>query len=177
MMAGTFGRIEGTDVGLLTRPQLEALLEEVSFLESFLASRRLEVMGAIDGLDDGGVSSDSILRSKAKVGHKKAKKAAGTAKKLKKMPKTAQRLRDGEITEAHAEANADAAEKAEDPGAADEALNGPVVPPADLHAKRARKWAADNERREKAQRRHDRHARRQGPQGSDRGGSRPALPL
>ncbi len=54
MLAGEFERVEATDVGLLTRPQLESLLEVVSGLESFLASRRLDVMGAIDGLADGG---------------------------------------------------------------------------------------------------------------------------
>ena len=159
MLAGEFERVEATDVGLLTRPQLESLLEVVSGLESFLASRRLDVMGAIDGLADGGLASDSILRTKGKVGEKQARKAAGTADKLRHMPKTAQRLRNGEITEAHAHANAEAAEKADDPSKADDELNGPIVPPADLHAKRARKWGADNESREKAERRHQRQRR------------------
>lgn len=160
MLADMFERVESVEVSRLTRPQLESLLEDVTRLESFLAAQRLQVMGAIDGLGDGGVSSESILRAKSKVGEKRAKKAARTAKKLKTMPKTAQRLRTGEITEAHADANAEAAEKTDDPTKADAELNrSPVVPPADLHAKRTRKWAADNEKRERAERRHERQRR------------------
>ena len=155
-----FERVETVDVGRLTRPQLESLLTDVAALESFLASRRLEVMATIDGLSDGGLPSDTVLRSKAKVGDKAAKRAAGVAKTLELMPKTAQRLRAGEITEAHAQANAAAAEKADDPAKADAELNqSPIVPPADLHAKRTRTWAADNESRDKATRRYDRQRR------------------
>ncbi len=160
MLAGMFERVETVEVGDLTRPQLESILTDVAALESFLASRRLEVMAAIDGLGDGGLPSDTVLRSKAKVGDKAAKRAAGTAKTLELMPKTAQRLRAGEITEAHAQANVSAAEKAGDPAKADAELNqSPIVPPADLHAKRTRTWAADNESRDKVQRRYDRQRR------------------
>ena len=60
MLAGMFERVETTDVGRLTRAQLEAMLEAVGSLESFLASRRLEVMAAIDGLGDGGLASESV---------------------------------------------------------------------------------------------------------------------
>ena len=158
-MAGMFERVETVDVGRLTRPQLESMLTDVAALESFLASRRLEVMAAIDRLGDGGLPSDTVLRSKAKVGDKAAKRSAGVAEALMQMPKTAQRLRAGEITEAHAEANVSAAERCDDPAAADEKLNGPVIPPADLHAKRARKWAADHEPHDKVTRRHDRQRR------------------
>ena len=153
-------RVEKATVDHLTRPQLETMLEEVAVLESFLASRRLDVMAAIDGLGDGGLPSDSILRSRGKVGDKQAKRAAETAEKLKLMPQTAQRLRNGQITEAHAEANARAAERVDDPATADAELNqSSIVPPADLHTKRARQWAADNESRAKAERRHARQRR------------------
>ena len=91
MLAGMFERVEGADCSLLTRTQLEALLDDVASLESFLASRRLDAMGAIDGLRDGGLPSATVLRSKGKVSEKDAKQAARTAEALVQMPKTAER--------------------------------------------------------------------------------------
>ncbi|MEM8708623.1 MAG: HNH endonuclease [Actinomycetota bacterium] len=160
MLAGMFERVEATDCSRLTRTQLETLLDDVATLESFLAARRLDVMGAIDGLRDGGLPSATVLRSKGKVSERVATQAARTAEALTKMPKTAERLRTGQITEAHAVANAAAAQKADDPAKADAELNrSPIVPPADLHAKRARQWGAENERREQTERRHARQRR------------------
>lgn len=155
-----FERVEAVDCSLLTRARLEILLDEVATLESFLAARRLDAMGAIDGLRDGGLPSAAVLRTKGKVSEKTAKQAARTAEALTQMPKTAERLRTGQITEAHAVANVAAAEKAADPAKADAELNrSPIIPPADLHAQRARKWGAENERREAAERRHARQRR------------------
>ncbi|MEM9204011.1 MAG: hypothetical protein AAGC53_20415, partial [Actinomycetota bacterium] len=156
MLAGTFEHVERADLSTLTRDGLEAFIEKVTELESFLASRRLDAMAAIDSLNDGGASSDSVLRTKGKAGSKKAKKAAKTAKTLKQMPQTASALAEGKITEAHADANVAAAEQVDDPAAADDELNrSPVVPPADLHAKRVKKWANDNEDRRKAKARRE----------------------
>ncbi|MEM9204046.1 MAG: DUF222 domain-containing protein, partial [Actinomycetota bacterium] len=51
-------------------------------------------------------------------------------------------------------------EQVDDPAAADDELNrSPVVPPADLHAKRVKKWANDNEDRRKAKARRERQVR------------------
>lgn len=160
MLVAVFERVEAAECSLLTRAQLETLLDEVATLESFLAARRLDAMSAIDALRDGGLPSATVLRSKGKVSEKVAKQAARTAEALAQMPKTAERLRTGQITEAHAVANVAAAEAADDPAKADAELNrSPIIPPADLHAQRARKWAAENERREAAERRHARQRR------------------
>ena len=73
------------------------------------------------------------MRSKGKVSEKVAKQAARTAEALAQMPKTAEQLRTGQITEAHAVANVAAAEAADDPAKADAELNrSPIIPPADL---------------------------------------------
>ncbi|MEM9517821.1 MAG: DUF222 domain-containing protein [Actinomycetota bacterium] len=149
MLAGRMQHIEQADLGSMTRPRLEAFVESIAALESFLASRRLSAMAAIDSLNDGGASSDSVFRSKGKAASKDARTAAKTANALTGMPTTAERLANGEITEAHANANAAAAEQTQDPAGADDALNNSrVVPPADLHQKRAMTWGRTHEARD-----------------------------
>ncbi len=129
----------------LSRSGLEVLVGELSSLESVVAARRLDVMAAIDGLGDGGLDSSGVARSRAKVSARKAKQSARTAKKLAEMPRTRRKLADGDISEEHADAAADAAEKVGDAGKADEALSGDAGrQPADMFAKKAREWAEKN---------------------------------
>jgi hypothetical protein len=140
----------------LSRPNLEFLIKELSSLESAVVARRLAAMAEIDGLGDGGLDSSSVARSKAKVSARKAKQSAKTAKKLASMPKTRKKLADGDISEEHADAAADAAEKVGDAGKADEALSADADrQPADMFAKKARAWAEKN----RADDGEDRHGR------------------
>jgi hypothetical protein len=129
----------------LSRSGLEYLVKELSSLESSIAARRLATMAAIDALNDGGLDSSSVARTKAKASARKAKQSAKTAKKLASMPKTRKKLADGDISEEHADAAADAAEVVDDAGKADEALSGDADrQPADMFAKKAREWAEKN---------------------------------
>lgn len=144
------------DVVGLSRSSLEFLMKELSSLESSVAARRLETMSAIDALGDGGPDSSSVARTKAKVSARKARKSAKTAKKLTSMPKTRKKLVDGDISEEHADAAADAAETVGDAEKADEALSGDADRlPADLFGKRAKEWAEKN----RADDGEDRHSR------------------
>ena len=114
-------------------------------MESSIAARRLATMAAIDALNDGGLDSSSVARTKAKASARKAKQSAKTAKKLASMPKTRRKLADGDISEEHADAAADAAEVVDDAGKADEALSGDADrQPADMFARKAREWAEKN---------------------------------
>ncbi len=101
--------LQHLDVDELTRSGLELLVEQLSSLESAVTARKLDVMA-------------TIARTRGKASARKASKSARTAKKLAEMPKTRQKLVDGEISEEHADAAADAAEAVGDPEKADEAL-------------------------------------------------------
>jgi hypothetical protein len=147
----------------LSRPGLEFLVAELSSLESTVAARRLDALSAIDRLDDGGLDSSAVARTKAKASARKAKQSSKTAKKLASMPKTRKKLADGAISEEHADAAADAAATVGDAAKADDALSGDAdKQPADMFAKRAREWAASNrpdDGDERARQRRNRHLR------------------
>ncbi len=159
-----------TELGLvvtegLSRSGLEFLVEELSSLESVVVARKLAVMASIDGLGDGGVDSSTVARTRGKSSVRKAKRSAKTAKKLSSMPKTKQKLADGDISEEHADAAADAAEAVGDAGKADYALaDDAEKSPADLFAKRARDWAEkhrpDDDGDQRSRHRRNRHLRK-----------------
>ena len=149
---------EGGPEGL-KRAELEDLIAGLLQVEAVSAERRLAAMAALDDLNDGGSSSSTIARSKGKVSQKKATRSAKTAKKLKNMPRTRKKLADGDITEEHANAAADAAEKAGDADKADRELQPTISAPADLFEKRSRDWANDNEAKDAKETRHQRQRR------------------
>ena len=151
MLAGVIDTIQAVDVEAMTRRQLEDVIGGLQSVESAAAARRLMAMAALDGLADGGLPSDSAARSKGKASAKKAKRDKQTADALREMPKTAQKLADGEITPEHAHAAADAATRVGDAGKADDALADEADVPADLFGNRARTWANDNEDPTKAE--------------------------
>ncbi len=142
---------------------LESAIEQLSRVESHAVERRLAFTAAIDDLGDGGLDAETVTRSRTKRSKQASKKAAKTAKALKKMPKTKAALANGEITEEHADAAADAAERVS-PEEADEALAADAArQPADRFAKQSRSWANAREReREKQARQQRRRAARVG---------------
>ena len=145
MLAGVTSTIQTVDVDTLTRSQLEAVMVELMTIEVAAKERRLSAMAALDSLGDGGSSSDTIARSKGKASAKQAKRDRKTAVQLESMPKTREKLANGEITAEHADAAADAAERTGDPAAADDELSEHAVVPADLFARRSKEWADDHE--------------------------------
>jgi len=164
MFEAARGELEGVVVGGLGRSALEALVKECSSMEAAFATRRLDAMHAIDMLNDGGLDSSGVARTKAKASARKAKQSAKTAEKMASMPKTRKKLADGDISEEHANAAADAAEVAADAVKADDALSGRAdKQPADMFAKRAKEWAEqnrpDDSGDERARQRRNRHLR------------------
>ncbi len=149
--------LDSLTISGLSRANLEFVFEQLSSLESAVSERRLSVMAALDDLDDGGLDSAGVARSKGKSSARRAKKSAKTARKLKKMPKTREKLAKGEISEEHADSAADAAERVGDAERADDELSTQADCPADMFEERAREWASENEPDDEAE---DRAARR-----------------
>ncbi len=153
-----------------TRQDLESLVGELAKVESHAVERRLAATAAIDALDDGGIDGVDVTRARARRSTRDAKKAAQTAKALDEMPETRAALARGEITEAHADAAADAAERVS-PTEADALVGDAASRPADLFAKQARSWASAREREdEKADRQERQRAAREVSTWTDRDG-------
>jgi len=144
----------------LTRTGLEERVTELIRLSSHVYERQLAVLDAIDRLDDGGLDSAGVARSKGKTSSRTAHKTAKTAKKLAQMPRTRRKLAEGSITDEHADAAAEAADRTGDPDAADQELSGSAdLMPADMFAKRSREWADRNEPADTTEARHARQRR------------------
>ena len=159
MLAGVIDAIRAVDVEGMTRRVLEDAIEELHQVENVAASRRLAAMAALDSLDDGGPSSSTVSRSRGKSSDRRAKKAEKTASALNGMPRLRKKLDKGEITEEHADAAAQAAERSGDPDKADRELDKLADAPADLFGRRADDWAGRNESQEKIDNRARRQAR------------------
>lgn len=159
MLADTIRILRELDPRGLPRPELEELIAALSAAENAIVERKFAAMAALDDLDDGGQSSSTVIRSKGKVSQKKATRSARTAKKLQTMPRTRTRLARGEITEEHANAAAEAAERTGDPDKADRELQPTIGAPADLFEKRSRAWADAHEAIDAVETRHQRQRR------------------
>jgi len=156
MFEATHTELEASSPSGLSRPRLESAIEELSRVESHAAERRLAFTAAIDDLDDGGLNAETVTRSRTKRSKRASEKAAKTAKALRNMPKTKAALADGRITEEHADAAADAAERVS-PAEADDALAADAaLQPADRFAKQSRSWANAREREEEIEARQQR---------------------
>lgn len=156
MLTDAVRLLREVDPSGLPRDALEDLIAELSTVENVALERRLAAMAALDDLEDGGQSSSTVARSRGKVSQRKASRSAKTAKKLQAMPRTRKRLARGEITEEHANAAADAADRCGDADKADRELQPTISAPADLFEKRSRDWASDNEANDAKEKRHRR---------------------
>ena len=126
MLADVVRVLREIDPSGMKRAELEDLIAGLCQVETVAAERRLAAMVAVDGLGDGGSSSSTVIRSRAKVSQKKATRSAATAQKLQAMPRTRKKLARGEITEEHADAAASAAERVGDAPKADRELQGTI---------------------------------------------------
>ena len=129
-----------------TRRELVNQVQAVMRLRAHADERLFALVAAIDDLGDGGTDGASVLRSAGHVSAGRARRAARTASQLRTMPNTRAELAAGLITDEHAHAAADAAERVEDPELADAALSGSArALPADLFRKQSRSWAGRHE--------------------------------
>ncbi len=152
--------LRGLDVAWLDRSELESLVTELSTTEAMVQERKLAVLAAIERLDNGGLDAASVARSKGRSSDRKAKESAAAGLRLQDMPRTREAMRQGRITQEHAEAATEAASRADAPGAADRELAGIAAGmPADLFAKKAREWADRKESDAALEERHQ-HQRR-----------------
>ena len=129
----------------LSRRELEARVAAVRGLRGTLDAYEARVLVAIERLDDGGLDSAGVLRSRGGASSKRAMRAAKTAVVMDHLPATAAALADGRITAEHADAVADAAATTT-PELADSLIadrdEAVVVEPADVFAKRTREWTS-----------------------------------
>lgn len=129
--------------------ELDDRFAEVRRLKGAIAAYEARLVRAVDGLADRGLDGRGMLRAQGKASDRIAARAAATATALGAMPRVEAALADGHITAEHADALVDAAEKVADhvsAADAEAALLGEVgeeaqLPPADVFAKRSRRWA------------------------------------
>ncbi len=156
MDATEVAELMGFDPTGAPRAELERRIGRYGRAETLLAAGRLACMAELDGRGDGGVDAERVLRARTKCSAKTAKRAARTARALEHMPKARAALARGEISESHADALADAAERTSDERADDELVASAVARPADLFARHSREWAATKESEADRRARHER---------------------
>lgn len=133
-------------VDVLTRGELNDRFDAIRKLRGAVDRYEARLITAVNALDDSGLDGEGTLRSRGRVSSKKANRAAKTASKLDELPETAKALDEGRITGEHADAVADAAEQTSPEEADRELIDDAETEPADIFAKRSRKWANDNKK-------------------------------
>lgn len=129
-----------------TRRELVERVQVVMQLRAHADERIFALVAAIDHLDDAGSDGAAVLRSVGHLSAGRARRTAKTASQLGRMSGTRAQLAAGLITDEHAHAAADAAERVGDPELADAALATRArAMPADLFRKEARSWAGRHE--------------------------------
>lgn len=141
------------------RDRLALEIEELTRIERHAAERRLACIAELAEIDDGGVEPADAVRARTKCSRRSAEQATKTAAQLAKMPELRGALERGEISEAHADAAADAAARTS-PEEVDAQLVGAAkARPADLFRRDSREWAGRKESDEDKVARHERQRR------------------
>lgn len=175
MFATVHTQLHGLTLGDKSRGELRQLLDDLHRLESHAAERRMAVLAELDALDDGGLDAASEARTVTHRSARRAARDADTASALSRLPAAADALAAGRITIEHAEKLADAVQEtsAEE---VDELIDVAEQVPADLFAKRTRKWLGSRRSRDEIDARHERErAARELLVWNDDGGSGPLL--
>ncbi|GJM38697.1 MAG: hypothetical protein DHS20C19_20640 [Acidimicrobiales bacterium] len=154
-----FERLSNFDPVGKTRTELERALEGCGRLAAYAAAKKLACLAAIEALGDDGVKPADANRTKTRASSKKSKRAARTAKQLPSMPTIQQALADGEISEEHADAAADAAARVSPEEADAELTKLALLLPADRFAAEANDWAGKRESDKKKETAQDRARR------------------
>ncbi|MDE0699625.1 MAG: DUF222 domain-containing protein [Acidimicrobiaceae bacterium] len=129
----------------LTRSELTAVVEGAGKVVAAMTSLQARCATEIDGLDDGGVNSKTVLREAGRMSTRNANSVAKTAAGLAEMPKLAESLAGGKITAEHAAVAVGAAAKTSaeqvDEQLADVAEKSSV----DMFAETSRRWVNRNQ--------------------------------
>ena len=128
----------------LSRAELTGMVEGASRVVAAMTSLQTRCAAEIEGLDDGGVGSKTVLREAGRMSTRTANAAAKTAAGLAEMPKLAESLASGKITAEHAAAAVDAASKTSAEQVEDELSGLAEDSSVDEFAERSRRWVNRN---------------------------------
>ncbi len=130
----------------LSREELVGVIEGAGRAIAALTSLQTRCAVEIEGLDDGGVSSKTVLREAGRMSARTANSVVKTASGLAEMPKLAESLAGGAITAEHAAvAVAAAAAKTSAGQVDDELLKLAETSSVDVFAQQSRRWVNANQ--------------------------------
>lgn len=131
---------QSVEVAGLDRGALTDLVVDCRRAKAAVVALEARVVTAIDGLDDAGVDGAGVLRSFGRMSDRAATSLSKTAAGLVELPKIAESLASGRITDEHAKAAVEAAEITSAELVEDELLKIAEATPASVFDKRARHW-------------------------------------
>ena len=138
-------QVRGVVTSGLSRGELAGVVEGAGRVIAALTSLQTRCATAIEGLDDGGVNSKTVLREAGRMSTRAANSVARTAAGLTEMPKLAESLAGGAITAEHAAVAVAAAAKTSAEQADDELLRLAETSSVDVFAQQSRRWANRNQ--------------------------------
>ena len=124
----------------LSRVELEDLVSGSGRVMAALSALQTRCATEIEGLDDGGVNSKTVLREAGRMSTRAANSVAKTAAGLAEMPKLAESLANGAITVEHAAVAVGAAAKTSAEQVEDELSKLAEVSSVDMFAEQSRRW-------------------------------------
>jgi hypothetical protein len=153
--------LKSVEVAGLARRELCDVTAGMARVRGALDALEVEVAAAVEALGDKGGDVESMLRAEGGMSTREARRRGQRAEKLQKMPNTARKLADGEITFEHADALVRAADatSAELVDSDERLLANAARRPADLAGRDIRDWTtkrqkpADREEKYRQQRR------------------------
>ena len=129
----------------LSRAESTGAVEGAGRVIAAMTSLQARCATEIEGLDDGGVGSKTVLREAGRMSTRTADSVAKTAAGLAEMPRPAESLASGKITAEHAAAAVGAASETSAEQVEDE-LSGPAEDSSvDSFAEQSRRWVNRNQ--------------------------------
>ncbi len=135
----------GVVVSGLCRGELEGLVAGAGRVIAALGALQTRCATEIEGLDDGGVNSKTVLREAGRMSTRAANSVAKTAAGLAEMPKLAEALASGAITVEHAAVAVGAAAKTSSGQVDDELSKLAETSSVDAFAEQSRRWVNRNQ--------------------------------
>ena len=129
----------------LSRVELEGVVAGTGRVMAALSALQTRCATEIEGLDDGGVNSKTVLREAGRMSTRAANSVAKTAAGLAEMPKLAESLASGAITVEHAAVAVGAAAKTSPEQVEDELSKLAEVSSVDMFAEQSRRWVNRNQ--------------------------------
>ena len=129
----------------LSRVELEGVVAGAGRVMAALSALQTRCATEIEGLDDGGVNSKTVLREAGRMSTRAANSVAKTAAGLAEMPKLAESLASGAITVEHAAVAVGAAAKTSPEQVEDELSKLAEVSSVDMFTEQSRRWVNRNQ--------------------------------